>query len=591
MFFTVSAQAPNREQRIADFLKNSGNYEQALSLYLKIFHSSKPNYILITNIQDCYEKLKQYPELISFLNDLIRKYPENLEYKIKLGRAYYLDGQPDTAFALWDSLLQKYPKNIYLYRSLGANLIQLRLYERAIRVYRAAIENIPRQKSLYREIALIYRARLDYAEALKNYLNYFKAFPTQYGYIRSQIIAMSSDTSAILPMIKVLQEYQKHNRDLLGASELLADLFLRNKRFGAAFDVYVSLYKKTGENNYLLRFANKAADAEAYDFAVKALQMLLDKTKHSSKRHVFLLELARNYYRWAQQYARLGKEKESFKKIKKAEKYANALITAQPRSSYWWAACDLKGDLALYYYQDVDQAIVWYQNVLKSNIDYRNKDRTRLKLAECYLMRGDLSQSEHILSRIRSGMYKNLVRFKKAEILFYKGKLTQAQNAFQALYQTLAPDDSLANNVLERILLLRQGKRDSTMLVQYAQAEMLIRQHKLSEAARIFESLAQKHWAINAQCGEKAVHLFIRLGKFEQAASLIQSIEKKFPDYVNNDRLYFLLGLAQQKQGLWEKAFNTYQTLIDKYPDSFFLEQAREKARWIRSKYLKVQVE
>ncbi len=591
MILTVSAQAPNREQKIADFLKNSGNYEQALSLYLKIFHSSKPNYILITNIQDCYEKLKQYPELISFLNDLIRKYPENLEYKIKLGRAYYLDGQADKAFALWDSLLQKYPKNIYLYRSLGANLIQLRLYERAIRVYRAAIEHIPRQKSLYREIALIYRARLDYAEALKNYLNYFKAFPTQYGYIRSQIIAMSSDTSAIWPMIKVLQEYQKDNRDLIGASELLADLYLRSKKFAAAFDVYLSIYKKMRASNYLLRFAHKAADAEAYDFAVKALQILRRDASDQKQRQMFQLELARNYYRWARQLAQAGQEKESFKKIKKAESFADALIKARPASGYRWAAYDLKGDLALKYYQDVDQAIDWYRKVLQTSIDYRYKDRTRLKLSECYLMKGDLPGTLHTLNRIRSAMYTHLVDFKKADLLFYQGKLTPARQAFQALSQKLSPEDSLANNVLERLLLLNRSQSDSTVLVQYGHAELLIRQKKLSEAARVFESLAKKHSSLSAQCGEQAVRLFIKLGKFERAASLIRAIEKEYPDYVNNDRLYFLLATARQKQGQWKEAFVTYQTLITKYPDSFLLEKAREKARYIRKTYLKAQVE
>ncbi len=585
------AQQPSRQQRIADFLKNSGNYEQALALYLKAYHSGKQNFILINNIQDCYENLKRYPELIDFLKEVIRKNPGNLDYRVKLGRAYYLNGQPEEAFALWDSLLKTYPKNIYLYRSLGANLIQLRLYDRAIKVYRAAIENIPRQKSLYREIAMIYRAQLDYAQALQNYLNYYRAFPSQFGYIRSQIIAMSSDTSAIKLMIRVLQEYQKHHRELLGVNELLADMFLRQKDFKAGFNVYLSLYKKTHESNYLYRFVNKAADAQAYDFAVKALKILVKEVPDRKHKEMFQLELARNYHKWAQQLAREGKEKEAFKTIKKAEQFADDLIKVKPRSGYWWAACELKGDLALQYYQDVDQAIDWYRKVLTTHIDYRYKDRARLKLARCFLMKGNLQQTMHILNQIRSPKYDNLVRFKKADILFYQGKLQQAKQAFEKLSHTLAPDDSLANNVLARLLLLNHSAQDSAVLAQYGRAELLIRQNKLSEAARIFENLSRMHSELSAQCGEQAVNLFIKLGKFERAEALIQQIEKEYPDYVNNDRLYFLLASAQQKQKRWKEAFATYEVLIGKYPDSFYLEQARENARMIREHYLKAQVE
>ncbi len=588
---TVQAQQTSLQQRIADFMKNSGNYEQALPLYLKSYQAGKSNFILINNIQECYENLKQYSDLIAFLKDVIRKNPGNLEYRVKLGRAYYLNGQPEKAYALWDSLLQTYPKNIYLYRSLGANLLQLRLYDRAIKVYQAAIKNIPRQKSLYREIALIYRAQLDYGRALENYLNYYKAFPSQFGYIRSQIIAMSSDTSAIVPMIRVLQEYQQHNKSLLGVNELLADMFLRQQKFGKGFDVYLALYKKTHESNYLYRFVNKASNAGAYDYAVKALRVLMQEAENQKRRQLFQLELARNYYQWAQQLAVGGNEKEALKKVKKAQVFAEALIQSKPRSGYWWAACDLNGDIALQYYQDVDQAIYWYKKVLTTRIDIRSKDRTRLKLAQCYLLKGELGKVLKTLNAVQSSMYADLVQFKKAEILFYQGKLSAARQAFQKLSQTLSPEDSLANNVMERLLLLNYSVRDSAVLVRYARAEMLVRQKKLSEAARIFENLEQTQSDLSARCGEQAVALFIKLGKFGRAEALIQKIENDYPNYVNNDRLYFLLASARQKEKRWQEAFETYQALISKYPDSFYLERARENARRIRENYLKAQVE
>ncbi len=593
LVFTIGGTAVAQQSsqlKMANLFKRSGKYEQALELYLQVYHSGKVTPILVRNIQDCYESLKRYDEMITFFKKLIARFPTNIEYRIKLGRAYFLAGQRQKAFELWDQLLEKHKKNVYLYRSLGANLIDLRLFDRAIRVYQMAIANVPRQFSLYREIALIYRAQLNYAAALENYLNYYQHFPNQFSYIRSQIIAMTSDTSAIPQMIGVLQAYRKSHRQLLGIDDLLADMYLRQKNFDQAFQVYLDLYHHTGETNYLFRFVTKAADNEAYAYAVQGLQMLVKVEKNQSRKHQFRLELARNYYRWARQEFTAGHANKGQQLLKEAQQTARAIIDEKPVSPYRWAAYDLLGDIALYFREDLDKAIRYYQKALQARIDVRYKDRIRLKLARCFLMKGRLDKAAATLARIQSRDYRSLAQFRQAELLFFQGRLRRARKAFERLDKTLAADDSLKNNVLERELLLSQAGQDSLGLVRFARAELLVRQKKLSEAAELFEALAKSDSPLSMKSGEQGVTLLIRLGKYDRARVLLKTLSAKHPDYADGDRLYFLLAQAQEKEHLWKEAFATYQRLLTKFPDSFYLEQARERARWIKENILKAQV-
>ncbi len=593
LVFTIGGTAVAQQSsqlKMANLFKRSGKYEQALELYLQVYRSGKVTPVLVRNIQDCYESLKRYDEMIAFFQKLITRFPTNIEYRIKLGRAYFLAGQRQKAFELWDRLLEKHKKNVYLYRSLGANLIDLRLFDRAIRVYQMAIENVPRQFSLYREIALIYRAQLNYAAALENYLHYYQHFPNQFGYIRSQIIAMTSDTAAIPQMIGVLQTYRKSHRQLLGIDDLLADMYLRQKDFERAFQVYLDLYHHTGETNYLFRFVTKAADNEAYAYAVQGLQMLVKVEKKQNRKHQFRLELARNYYRWARQEFMAGHANKGQQLLKKAQQTARAIIDEKPASPYRWAAYDLLGDIALYFREDLDKAIRYYQKALQARIDVRYKDRIRLKLTRCFLMQGHLKKAAATLAHIQSRDYQSLAQFRQAELLFFQGRLQQARKAFERLDKTLAADDSLKNNVLDYALLLTLAGQDSAGLVRFARAKLLVRQKKLSEAAELFEALAKSNSPLSMKSGEQAVSLLIRLGKYERAKALLRTLSAKSSGYADGDRLYFLLARAQEKEHLWKEAFATYQQLLTQFPDSFYLEQAREKARWIKENKLKAQV-
>ncbi|NOX89705.1 MAG: tetratricopeptide repeat protein [Calditrichaeota bacterium] len=577
--------------RIATLLKNSGNYEQALDLYLQIYKSGKISKPLINDIQECYEKLKRYKEAIQFLNEIIKRFPDDFEYRVKLGRAYYLNGEQEAAFTLWEQLIQKNPKNAYLYRIIGSALIELRLYDKAVQVYETAIKNANRQQSLYRDIAMIYRAQLNYKEAAASYLNYYRFYPKQFGYVRSQIISMTGDSAVVLQIIEAIKEHKKEFKAQTGVDEILADLFLRAKEYDQAFSVYLELHRKSPKTNYLYRFINKVSSNRAYSYAVKGLKLLLKESKTPKQADQYRLELARNYYLWGVQFSKKGDADEAQKKVDLALKITDRILSNQSPSVYHWAALELKGDIFLDFYEDTDRAIQNYSLILKTKSYFRNKDRVRFKLARAHLIKGDLENANQYMNEIKSPSYQTIVQYFKAEELFYKGKLTGARKAFAELSVKLRAEDSLSNNVLGRMILLNRAQQDSALLAKYGEAEFLIRQKKLSEAARIFEQLAYSNSELSPQCAERAAELLTKLGKYDRVEALVKEMNSRYPDYVNMDRLIFILASAEERQKRWEDAFQSYRMIMTNYPDSFYLEKARERARRLKDRIIKDQVQ
>ncbi len=583
----LQAQTDSR-LRMATLFKNSGSYEEALELYLQIYRSGKTSRLVINDILFCYEKLKRYDELIDFLQQLIRKFPQEPEYRVKLGKAYYLNEQREKAFTLWDQLVQRYARNAYFYRILGNTLIELRLYDKAIEVYQKGIQTTGSQYSLYRDIALLYRAQLEYGQAAISYMEYLKRFPKQFFFVQSQIIAMASDSSAVRKMINALETYHKQNKGRSDVQQILADLYLRNGDFERSLALYLDLHKKAPQTNYLLQFVQKAARNQAYNYALQALNMLIREMPQPQFKQKYTLQAAKYYYAWARLLASQKREKESQKKLHKALQLIDGLLNS--KSTYRWAALELRGDIYFHYFEDIDQAIQDYTRFLKGSSSVSKKDQVRLKLAKCFLAKGDLQQTRTLLTRIRSNTFRSVSQFLLADLLFYQGKLTAARKAFEQLSHTLAAGDSLKNNVLQRLLLLNYAQQDSATLAEYGRAEFLIAQKKLSQAAGIFKKLAFSNSPLAARCAERAVDLLVKLHKFDEAKQIIAHVLQNDPEYVNNDRLLFVLASIQEKQNQLQEAFKTYRLVLTRYPNSFFVEQSRERARWLKEKLEKEQV-
>lgn len=568
----------NSRMRLAQAYERNGNYEQALEIYLDFYGQGNRAFGIIRGIQNSYKRMHRYPELVQFLQKLNRSYPGNLNYKIELGRACFLNQQKEKALEHWHSILSDQPKNISVYRLIGRIMTELRLLDEAAEVYLQAIKKIPKQESLYREVAFIRRAQLDYEQATTCFLRYYLSNIKQKSYVRSQFISMAKDEDAALRISKSIQSFLETHPNDTGLLEYQATLHIRLKQYQPA----LIIYKRLKNITLLLQFAREAALGNAYPYAIEAYQMALIPKQRINKQNNIRFSLAQTHYTWAQYLKQNRKPQPAQEQIQLAQNIIETLVSQKEDLHNRWRGLELNGDIQNVFLHDGQQAQKLYRQTVSETKSGPLNERIRLKMAEIYLMQNNLEQARLQYNKIKDKRYQHQAKFQLAQLDYYQGNFTKALNRYDNLKKNLATRDTLINNVLEQLNQINAFRSDSASLAQFAKAEFLARQQKLNLAANQFAQLYQGHKLIAVSAGLNAAKLFIQMNKPEQAARILTDLLEKYPQHANADRALVLLAQISERKEKPEAALALYLQLIAKYPDSFLIDHARERARHLQ---------
>ena len=573
----VFAQSAN-DLKLATALEKSGRYDEALNIYSKLFSINRPNIQVINGINTCLKNLHRYEDLIKFYRDLLDAFPQQYTYQVELGKAYYLNGNEKAAFENWREVYQNQPDNIMAYRLVALAYIDFRLIDQAIEVYQKIINKFDNQYTLYRDIANLYRAQLDYPNAVTNFLMYYKYSKNQSSYIQSQLIAMSKDDEAVQKIIIAIQDFMNHEFSDDMIQEFLATMYVKNKEYDKAFDIYKSLQDNKNDPGSLITYADLVEKNKVYDYAVRAYETVIKKYPSDRRISQFQLDLARNRYYLAMQQVKIGKIVDAENNIHKSIAALDELSKTD-QIIFQIRSLELKGDIYITYYQDLDQAIDIYKQILTKNTNSDFVDNIKLKLGDAFVIKNKLDEARNYYNDVRGRKFRNLSLYNIAELDYYTGQFSMAANKYQKLLSSISARDSLTNNILDRTVLLSQFASDSLDLGDYAQAEFLERRLKKSEAAEKFLEIFKKHNKLSFKAGINAGNLYQQLGKYLESESLFTGLIQNYSDKEGLDLVYYRLGELYFQQKMYKKSLENFQQILLQYPSSFYLEDARDKAR------------
>ena len=564
--------------KLAKMLEKSGRYEEALNLYNKMFDPNRLQIQVISGISECLTGLHRYEDLIKFDEELLKKNPYHYNYRVELGKAYYLNGNVDEAFKNWKMVYENQPDNISAYRLVAITLIEFRLFDQAIEVYKKILNRFEDQNSLYRDIANLYRAQLDYNGAVTNLLFFYKYYKNQSEYIKSQFVAMSADDEAVQKIIAAIQNFTEHEFSDDTIQEFLATMYVKNKEYDKAFNIYKSM--QDNNSSALATYAALVEKNKVYKYAVLAYKMLIDALSSNAMVPQYKLDLARNQYLLAMQQVSNDQLKVAEENIESSVRILDE-ISNQNQIMFQIRSLELKGEIYFTYYQDLDQAINIYKQILEKNSRSDAVDNIKIKLGLAYIIKNDPDEARKYYAEVKGKKYKTLSLYYLAELDYFEGKFSLAKKEYQHLVSDISPKDSLTNNILDRMILITQASTDSIALLDYAQAEFTEKQLKKSEAAKKFLEIFKKENKLSFKAGIAAGILYKQLGKFEESQSILNNVIQNFPDNDGIDQVYFLLGEIYYQEENYQNSLQSFQKILLNYPGSFYLEDARDKARII----------
>jgi tetratricopeptide (TPR) repeat protein len=576
---SLPAQDTKRLINTAVKFQQSGLYQDALPLYQNIYGKGNRSFQVISGLSRCLEELKKYDDLILLFNNLEKQYPERLNYTVDKARIYYLNGEQDTAFTIWQSAYQKYPNNINAYRMVGSVLVQLRLYDKAIEVYKSAVNNAEKGQTFNRDIAMLYKAQSNHTEAIKYFLTLYKNNPKEYNYVNQQIISMAVDDESVINILAGLENYVSKNDPDENIQELQAEMFIRNREFDSAYNIYQNLNIDKSNDRFLLRFASEAEANKAFEYAIKAYTQLLKYPRKQSLQLSLQLRMAQTQYHFGDWLRKIGKKTQADSEVQGAIEIINIISQSNPNFPEKWLAVQLEADIYHHYFHELDKAVSLYQSLLQAPPKVINLDMVYYRLGFLYLQKNNLATAEKNYKKILGRQYRNLAHYRLAEISFFKGKFAQSKQGLEKLSRGLAADDTLMNNVLSRLSFIDHHVEDSLQLAIFAKAELLLIQNKNSEALDIFLELSKSPSELSISASHKTALIYMNSKKYQDAEQVMEHLIEKYPQAINMDFAYYLLAEANNYNHNYTKALDAYRFILANYPNSFYTDLAREKAR------------
>ncbi len=154
-----------------------GQFEKALPIIQELYNSNPSNYQYFQALNDVYVQLKNYDASIVLLQNQIKTDSMNINLYGMLGTTYYLKGNENKAFEIWDNALKKLPPNDMYYRVIANYAAQRRAFDKAIE-YLQKGQDISKNPVIFAyDLANLYTLTMQFAKATEEYCIISKSKP------------------------------------------------------------------------------------------------------------------------------------------------------------------------------------------------------------------------------------------------------------------------------------------------------------------------------------------------------------------------------------------------------------------------------
>jgi len=597
----VSAQVKDTDYAkftLAESLERAGQYEEALKLFEELYFSEPSNTQYSNALHRVYLQLKNYAASIDLLGKRILEKPDDISLHGMLGSTYYIMGNEEKAYEVWDEALMRTPNNPMMYRIIANYAVERRAFEKAIELYERGKE-ISDDKVLFAyDLAQLYTLTMQFSKAAEEYCTILDKEPMQRQVIEQMILSYSGKPDALEATIPVVEDWS--SRSNLSLSYLLARLLTEAKEFEEAFEVYGDIDEEQSNlGKDLYNFAELLSREKNYLMAGRVYGEIIDLYPNSP-----LIPMAKLGYAKSIEATLIEDYRESLplwkpyfhfiqydsEKIDDVLTAFNEVVEIYANTEAAFEALLRIGLIQFYMQNDPLKASKNFKIVISDGVNSKSAGDAFIELGNIALLNGNLDGAELYFSKLiekthNNNQLHNLAKFKLARVNLFKQNFDEANNQLAAILHNLK-DDS-ANDAIELSLVLNTTMNDSSNLVQFAEAEFLAEQKKFSEAANKYSLIYQNPQALVLHSLTKLRHAEMMLAEdnFDEAIKLFENIAEEEEKNIYADKALYLLGKTYHSGlGNREKALEIYEKLLIEFPNSLYIDEARNEILLIRNK-------
>jgi len=588
----------NNRFMLGENYERAGDLEKAKSIFEDLYKHQPDNYPFFDALNRVYIQLKEYENAIKLIENRLKITPEDINLFGLLGKVYYLKGDENKSFHVWDEALSKLPPNSMNYRIIANYAIERRAFEKAVELLKKGREISDDQVYFSYDLANIYSLTMQYKEAASEYCFILSQQPNQLRAVESRILSYINKPDALPKTILVIEEWA--DKGELNFIYLLARLNVEAKEFNKAYELYLLIDdKQNNQGVELYNFAQLLFSEEEYETAAKAFSEVLSRYPNSPIASTAKLgyaktmeakhekEIATSQPVWKPFYLISKNNSPGIEEVISA--YIE-LSKAYPHTEIAYESLYRIGKIKLNKQDDLTGSKEYFQKIIDEFPLSSFAPHSNEALGEIELRNGDLSKSKEYYNKIISNgraddEQKNNAKYMLAIISFFKDDFSKAKGHLSEILNNLK--DNAANDAIEFSLLLNTNMNDSTNLTIFAQAEYLADQKKFNEASEKYKVFSNNPKAFMLQNLAKLreAEMELALDNLDKSISLLESISDENEKNIYADKALFLLGkIYRFGRNNPPKAIEVFEKLLAKFPNSLYLDEARNQIIFLRNK-------
>ena len=586
----------NNRYQLAERYEQAGAPDKAKDIFEQLYKKSPANIQYFNALNRVYVSLKMYDASVKLLNQHLALDPSDINTYGLLGSTYYLAGDETKAFSTWEDALKKVPPAAMSYRVLANYAMERRAFDKAIDFLKRGkkISDSPLYFSF--DLANLYSLTMQFKYAAEEYLFIISKSPDQFPAVQQRILSYANKVDALKTTIDVFEK--NRDNDNVNLNYMLASLFMMDKSYKKAYDVFQEIDSKLNSRGIeLINFAQNLYNEHQFQLASNVYNDIISKYPSSpvvpgaklgyAKSLEALLDIE-NEENNSWKPFRMDVAGDPSKTNKVIDAF-NDIVKTFPNSEPANESLLRIGGLRLTRLNDISGA----KKTLTSLISESPNSGFALKayedLGNIYIREGNLKISREMFEIITNGNASvddiNYARFRLGRILFYEGNFPAAREML--LNVVISYKDNYSNEAIESSLLMNTMMNDSSNLVIFASAEFLSEQKKFNEAREKYLIIAQNQQdgILRNLAKLRVAEMDIAVESFDSSIKLLQVIADENEKNIYSDKALYLLGnIYQFGKKDSSRAIEVYEILLAKFPNSIYLESARELINKLKNK-------
>lgn len=572
----------------------AGQLEKAKSIYQELYNQHPDNFQFFDALNNVYLQLKDYPGSLQIIQDRMKKIPPDANMYGLLGSTYYMMGNTKQAYQAWDDGLKNLPPDPMKYRIIVNYVLERRDFDKAIEILQKGKNESSDPVIFSYQLADLYSITMRFTEAAEEYVTILKKVPEQISNVQNKMFNYINKTDALNKTIEVFESNSGDNQSI---SYLLARFYVENKDYEKAFDLYLKLDTENNRQGQdLIQLAEMIYSDGNYQTAANYYNEILSKFPDSQFISRAKLGYAKTLEALSEQdtgenwkpYHKFNSVDPN--KVQEIVKAYTEIIARYPNTEVSSESNFRLGELKLYNQGDLAAAKDYFTKIINEAPYSSFTPQAQMEMGKIELMEGNADGAAEYFQKVINQPkipedQKNAGKYLLARIDFYKGNFKAAKNQLVQILSNLG--DNYANDALELSLLLNTTINDSSELLRFADAEFLADQKKFDQAAEKYNLVAQnpRAFMLKSIAELREAEMELAGGNDAKSIDMLQGIVSEGDKNIYADKALYLLGrIYEFSLNDTSKAIEKYEELLAKYPNSLYLDDAREKIIELRKK-------